>query len=628
MTPLPSPTSHSTHLRSRGMAAALAIGVLAGAFALPSAALADGIRSDVSDFTFSSFDGEYTLGRDDDGHSTLTAVETFVAEFPDFDQNKGIIRAIPEGYLGVDLHTRIVSVTDADGNAVPFDDSETEDGFIQLALGTDDYVRGSQTYVIEYTQQDAVRAFADTAADEFFWDAPGTGWEQPFAEAQMRVVVPGELAGALTGNSACYVGVQGSDTTCEVSESESAESTDFASPVMDLGPGENISMAIAFEPGTFVTPEIPSTWPAFTVVPAGLAGLGLLALVGAFVARRRGTRDAAGRGIIVPQYTVPKGLDIFVAADLIGRTAQAMPALILSLAVRRNLRIIDDGESSSMFSSKREYRLQFLADTGASASDLAVLTELFGSGRSAGDLKDLSAKDTGLAKAVQAFVAGAPQASVDAGYRVRKGVQGAGWFVAVVAVVFVVVLALFIAAVAMYGVNAWVGLALVCSIVVLVCTVLAVLPRKALTDRGAEVREYLLGLREYLALAEADRIAMLQSPSGAERASVDDLVNPGDTLQMVKFYEKLLPFAVLWGVDKEWSEELGRYYEQSGSDPDWYSSRTGFSSYAFASSMGAFSTSSGSSTPWSASATASTSGGSGGGGFSGGGGGGGGGGGR
>jgi uncharacterized membrane protein YgcG len=592
----------------------------AGALWLPAPALAadSGIRSDGSDFSFSSFDGEYTLGRDDGGHSTLTAVETFVAEFPDFDQNKGIVRAIPEGYLGVDLHTEIVSVSDADGNPVAYDDSETENGFLLLALGTDEYVHGSQTYVIEYTQRDAVRAFAGTNADEFYWDAPGTGSEQPFAQAQMRVIVPEELTGALTGDSACYVGPQGSTTQCEISESRNGGSTEFASPAAALQAGGNVTLAIAFEKGTFVSPEIPSTWPAFTVVPATAAGAGVLSLIAALLARRRNTRDAPGRGIVVPQYTVPKGLEIFVAADLIGQTAKAMPALILSLAVRRNLRIVDDGESSSTFS------LQFLSDSGASAADDEVLDALFGQRRQPGMMKDLSATDTELAKKVQLLVSAAPRASVGAGYRVRRTVRGAIWFVMIAAIVCLAVLGLFIAAVTMYGVNVWVLLALVAGFGVMVGTILAVRPRKALTDRGAEVREYLLGLREYLALAEADRIAMLQSPAGAERVSVEDPVNPGDMLEMVIFYEKLLPFAVLWGIDDQWAEELGRYYEQAGEGPDWYVSRSGFSSYAFSSSIGTFATSSGSSTPWSASATASSSGGSSGGGFSGGGGGGGG----
>jgi uncharacterized membrane protein YgcG len=615
------------------MSIVAALAALVGALVLPVPAFAadTGIRldgTDVSDFSFRSFDGEYTLGRDGDGHSTLTAVETFVAEFPDFDQNRGIIRAIPEGYLGVDLHTRIVSVTDAAGNPVAFDDSETEDGFLQVALGTENYVRGTQTYVIEYTQRDAVRAFTETAADEFYWDAPGTGWEQPFAEARMRVIVPEELTGALTGQAACYVGPQGSTTRCDVAETAIDGSTELSSPVTALGPGETFTLAVAFAKGTFVTPEIPSTWPVFTVVPVAIAGVGVFALLAAFLSRLRHTRDARGRGIIVPQYTVPKGLDIFVAADLIGKTAKAMPALILSLAVRRNLRIIDDGQSSSLFSRKTNYRLQFLTDHGASAADREVLDALFGRHRPHGEMKDLSATDTALAKKVQALAAAAPRASVTAGYRVKRHVKHAGWFVAIAAIVFALVLALLIAAAAMYGANLWVALALGAAVVVLVGTIIAVLPRKALTDRGAEVRDYLRGLHDYLALAEADRIAMLQSPAGAERVSVEDSVNPGDTLEMVSFYEKLLPFAVLWGVDKEWAEELGRYYEQAGSSPDWYSSRSGFSSYAFASSMGTFATSSGSSTPWSASATASASGGSGGGGFSGGGGGGGGGGGR
>jgi uncharacterized membrane protein YgcG len=624
------PNSDSRSTRSRRTAAIVIALAAAGALWLPDPALAadSGIRSDVSDFTFSSFDGEYTLGRDDQGHSTLTAVETFVAEFPDFDQNKGIIRAIPEGYLGVDLHTEIVSVTDADGNPVAYDDSETEDNFIQLALGTGEYVRGSQTYVIEYTQRDAVRAFADTDADEFYWDAPGTGWEQPFARAQMRVVIPEELTGALTGESACYVGPQGSTTQCDISETQQGDATEFASPVAELGAGENFSMAIGFQKGTFVSPEIPSTWPLFTVVPAALAGAGVLSLVAALLARRRHTRDAPGRGIIVPQYTVPKGLDIFVAADLIGQAAKAMPALILSLAVRRNLRIIDDGESSAMFSSKTDYRLQFLTDSGASAADVEVLDALFGPHRQPGTMKDLSATDTALAKKVQAFAAAAPQASVDAGYRVKKRVRQAGWFVVAAIVVLIALLGVFVAAATLYGINAWVILSFVVALIAAIGTFLAVTSRKALTPEGAEVREYLLGLREYLALAEADRIAMLQSPAGAERVSVEDSVNPGNMLEMVSFYEKLLPFAVLWGIDKQWAEELGRYYEQAGTDPDWYSSRSGFSSYAFSSSVGTFVTSSGSSTPWSASATASSSGGSGGGGFSGGGGGGGGGGGR
>src|SRR5690606_31311393 len=128
---------------------------------------------------------------------------------------------------------------------------------------------------IEYTQRDVVRAFLDTKVDEFYWDAPGTGWTQTFLDAQMRVVVPEELAGALTGAAACYEGEYGSDYRCEITETTENGMTVFESPRGPLIMGSNYSVAIAFDKGTFVTPEIPSTWPVFTVVPAGIATFGI-----------------------------------------------------------------------------------------------------------------------------------------------------------------------------------------------------------------------------------------------------------------------------------------------------------------------------------------------------------------
>ncbi len=150
-----------------------------------------------------------------------------------------------------------------------------------------------------------------------------------------------------------------------------------------------------------------------------------------------------------------------------------------------------------------------------------------------------------------------------------------------------------------------------------------------LTEAGAEQRDYLLGVRDYLQLAEADRFRMLQSPEGAERVDV------GDKVQIVKLYEKLLPFAVLWGIEREWSKELAVYYEAGVSSPDWYVSSSAFNSMLFAQTLAGLTssvTTTATPTPvsssWSGSGGGSFSGGSFGGGFSGGGGGGGGGGGR
>jgi len=145
-----------------------------------------------------------------------------------------------------------------------------------------------------------------------------------------------------------------------------------------------------------------------------------------------------------------------------------------------------------------------------------------------------------------------------------------------------------------------------------VALVIGLVARKPLTSLGAEGRDHLKGLKEFIEWAEADRIRMLQSPMGAERVRVD----PGDRTEMLKLYEALLPYAVVFGQEKEWAEHLAVLYGD-GNSPGWYAGSHGFSAGSFSAGIGSLSASSASSS--------STSGGSSGGGSSGGGGGGGGG---
>jgi hypothetical protein len=59
--------------------------------------------SGVDDFSFASLDVEYTLTRAENGTSRMRVVETFVAVFPETDQNHGMRRSIPNSYLGSPL---------------------------------------------------------------------------------------------------------------------------------------------------------------------------------------------------------------------------------------------------------------------------------------------------------------------------------------------------------------------------------------------------------------------------------------------------------------------------------------------------------------------------------------------
>nr|WP_280116144.1 DUF2207 domain-containing protein [Leucobacter coleopterorum] len=143
--------------------------------------------------------------------------------------------------------------------------------------------------------------------------------------------------------------------------------------------------------------------------------------------------------------------------------------------------------------------------------------------------------------------------------------------------------------------------------------IIGVSKQRVHTQLGAETREHLEGVREFIRVAEADRIRALQSYEGAERLQ-DGSIN------VINLYEKLLPYAMLFGLEKQWSKTLEtRYQENPGYVPYWYPAVGLHGISSFNSTISEFTRSLASS----ASYTSSSSGGSSGGGFSGGGGGGG-----
>ena len=656
-----------------------AVLVAAGALvALPAtAATAVSASTGVDDFEFSSFEADYYLGRDAEGHSTLRTVETLVAEFPNYDQNRGIIRAIPAHYDGVPLETTVVSISDSEGNTEPYEVIDTGD-FIEVSLGTDDFVQGTVSYTLTYDQRNVVRAFADTGVDELYWDTNGTGFAQPFGSTTARVHVDPSVAPTLTGAATCYRGPQGSTDTCEITRADDAAtgSALLTASTPSLGAGENLTVAIAFTAGTFVQVPADPSYSAPTVPSPGdpdytggdyyygygdtgptptwshlLGGfLTLLAVGGGAVAlfRRFGPgRDAPGRGVIIPQYSVPRGVNLLEAAALLGRDHAGISAQLVSFAVRGNLRILDYPVSSG----DARYTLQLVHANNVDPQEHWMLQAIFAPDLAPGAVREIGVTDDQLATAFGNLGTAANGSVELRGWRGKSSMMtGIGIAVGLVILGFIEVIAI-IGTTVIGAFSPWFAVALAVTIAAALLSFIVALRKGGLTPAGAEQKDYLLGMRMYLELAEEERFQALQSPAGAERVnagktiSADKTVSAGDTVdtadrgQVVKLYEKLLPFAVLWGIEEQWSEELAAYYDQTDV-PDWYVGNGGYNSFTFANSIGGWARSvhttstppapamSSSGRSWMSSGGGSSFGGSGGGGFSGGGGGGGGGGGR
>ena len=289
---------------------------------------------DTSDFEFRSFHADYTLTRDADQHAHLDVVETAVAVFPSIDQNRGIIRAIPDYYGDVFLDTTVLSVTDENGAPLPYS-GEHDGGFTLIRIGDADvFVHGADTYVIHYTQVDTIRYFADTDDDEFYWDVNGTGWEQPFDEVSAHGDArPRARGGARPATSRATRGRRARPTPCSggiVATPDRGRHVIEASAA-DLEPGENLTIVVAVRAAHVrrgrARPERSPYDPDAADRPrAAASGLGRAALarsagcraalgiVAAVVLRRK---KAVATSTIIPQYSVPKGLDVMIAAEMI-----------------------------------------------------------------------------------------------------------------------------------------------------------------------------------------------------------------------------------------------------------------------------------------------------------------------
>ncbi len=576
----------------------------------------------LDDFGIASFDAEYALGRDDEGRSVLRTVETIVAVFPDFDQNRGFIRDIPRVYNDVDTEVTVVSVTDETGAARSFSTESYGDFLaVTMAVPEGSFVHGEQTYVLEYTQRDVTRHFSDTGVDEFYWDVNGTGWAQPFGRVSATLTLEGDLGSRLTGNAVCYRGAYGSSDTCPIV----IDGSTITAETDVLLPHENLTIAVAFDAGTFAAKPVPFLERVPLLLWAAPASfVSALALtIGTIARRRRGPRRTRA---IIAQYEPPEGMSTALAAELIRERRKAMTATLLDLAVRRRIRLLHKIEEGKTRRGRPIDRYGAHAVTGEDLDrlDEYAYARIFGTGTASavqsGRQVWFDTRSTLLGDLGAALQQRAKKRALDLGLT-RKSSSRITLLIVLLyllAITLPVLHGILINSFVITTVFAAFGFNII--IWVIVATLIAMRVAIGLTADGARLRDHLLGLREYIRLAEADRIRMLQSASGAE-------VSPEFVVQV---YERLLPYAVLFGYENEWQGELARYYRQSA--PEWMSDERGAFSqpmrigdfHSFVASQPRTVSSSGSGGGGSSSSW-SSSGGSSGGGFSGGGGGGGGG---
>lgn len=550
----------------------------------------------VQDFRITNFSAVYEL-TNDNPQGLLDITETVEVDFS--GQNRGILRAIPEVYRDNNLNVRIVEVR-RDGNIEPFITYSENNNRVVRIGDADTFITGQHRYSISYRVENVINFYDDY--DELYWDINGTEWLQPFDKVAVTLRTN---ARSIEPGAQCFTGSFGStDQNCEIRDRLNgldAETTQV------LSPSETLTIVQTFEKGYF-TP--PSWWQQNWQHIIGLPVLGMQILVVRKAHRtwEKYGKDYPKRGVTAPYFGRPKDVSVMQASYVHANRLlpKHVSASIIDLAIRGFIQITEKGSGRKV---THELTLKKPAqDKDLSEGEKKLLSALFKD--STVDSKiELEKQKYKLSSAMGELLKIADKTTYKKGYYElspkNSQTKSLSFLLQAGALLFVSFGLLVI-----FGIG-WI---IVTAVLTMVAAVVYASHMSKRSHQGNMLVEHMEGLKLYLGFSEKDRLA---AHDAVEAPLARNAHKP---VRDVKFFEKLLPFAVAMGVEKTWANAFADVYEQP---PEWYGGNWNtFTTAALVSSV--------SNTVTAATATftaPSSSGGSGsgGGGFSGGGGGGGGG---
>ncbi len=520
----------------------------------------------------------------------------------DFDNNSrhGIFRNIPVKYstsLG-NASIRLSDISVTDGTGKPYEFTVSNSGKNrQIKIGDPDtLISGIKMYVIRYHVERAIGYFNDF--DELYWNVTGNEWEVPIDKADAVVYLPKNISKADL-RIACYEGPLGSSASCKHSENNEGSTAAIGmvtfSSQAAFGAGEGLTVAVGFPKGTVTQP---TAFQNFMQLVRDNWILILPVIVFAIMFRLWYTKgkDPKGRGTIVPEYDAPDNLTPLEISAVLheGARNQDISAQIIYLATKGFLRITRVEEKGLLFS-HTDYTLTKLKKISEATNpiDIELLEALYIDDTGSQDLKISSLKNN-FYKKLPAIKKAVTASVIEKGYYLVDPMKVRGKYIGIGVACFVLIW-LF----GMIGIlNAVVVISIILSggIIILFGYFMP-----TVTKAGAIAREQIKGLKQYITVAEKDRINFHNAPEK----------NP-------ELFEKLLPYAVVLGVENQWAKQFESIYM---TPPSWYNDPSGgvFNAVILSNSLHSFSSEA------SSTFASSPGGGSGGGGFSGGGGGGGGG---
>ncbi len=517
----------------------------------------------------------------------LLVTETLRVNSEGREIRRGILRDFPTTYTARDgrrvrVGFTVLSVTH-NGSAEPFTNEALSNG-VRVRIGTAERFvpTGVNTYVITYRTTRQVGFFKDF--DELYWNATGTGWTFPIDVAEARITLPERVDFI---QSAFYTGPQGA-------KGQDAQ-------VVDKRPGfivfrttrplpdhQGLTVAAAWPKGIITPPtsgQLAGYWLEDNLAMV-TGGAGILALLAYFVfAWFRVGRDPPS-GTIIPLFAPPKDMSAPAVRYVyeMGFDNRTFSAGILQLAVNGGVKLVDVGSdmrleriagggggsgpaifamSNALFRRGSDLLLSQSNHETVSAGKTALENEL--SGEYSGKLFRNNYGWSGIGALLWLVMVAAVALSVFITYGSDQGAVTlfANAFAAIGAMVMTAFLLgwlsgstkflWFLLGFLFAGIFTVVGIAVAIAstqnigqaVVLLSPAIAAPLVvlffylLRAPTVSGRKTMDEIEGFKQYLGVAEEDRLNYLHPPE-----------------KTPQLFEKYLPYAVALDVENRWAERF------------------------------------------------------------------------
>lgn len=564
----------------------------------------------------------------------MTVTETITVNAEGNRIRRGIFRDFPLTYRDAEGRLRrvdfdVVSVK-RDGREEPWH-TESISGGIRIYAGSEDVSlsSGRHQYVFTYRTNRQIRYFDDH--DELYWNVTGNGWIFPILTATAVVNLPD---GVSATDTAFFTGPQGAtDRNASVSGDRNRL---LFSTTRPLNAGEGLTIAVKMPKGSINPPSADDArrwW--LSDNRDYFLGFGGLILVFLYYTRSwlKVGRDPA-RGVLVPRWDPPDGISPALVnyVDNRGFSGQgwtALSATALNLAVRGYV-VLEDLKNAIIIRRTDKPVGKEKLEAGEASLLNAVGAK--------GSLTIDEANGTKVKSAGDSFRAAIEREHRGKYYNANTGYTTGGIALSAVSlvalfvfgtlepetialmiipIVVVVFISVFVAgfaksfrpgrslgakimSVIAIGIAAFIGFSIVSSLAlalfsslvelhetpmlfaiggIILLNLLYVFIMGAPTPLGAKLTDGIDGLRQYMTLAEKDRMNMAGAPE----------MSP-------QHFERLLPYAVALGVEKPWSRAFETWLAAAAAGaaaaayaPSWYSGN--FGSGNFSDRIGGFSSS-------------------------------------